>query len=765
MRLPRFLLPWHAMLPWLVAHVAIGLVLVALAGYTWLDQRQTEAARDMTMAQDLLWQEQGLRLHLQTNQNVLENLAYSLAANAIDDTDFNARADALMKDNPEMQSLEFLDATGHRMGGLPVYSSRPSSLVALDDPQVQEAIDGAATLGYAVYSNVIIRDAPVIVLAVPYYHASVYGGIVLAAYSLPELLRLRIPWWMIQRYDLALLDDQGHVVAPLDATVMPGSQLTRTVGVDPLGHELKLRASVRDNPKASSQTWLLGAVFLLLTLLWWMLAMLRRRMLERQAAEVALRDEMGFRSAMEDSLTTGLRAMDRDGRIIYVNPAFCQMVGWSASELLGHIPPMPYWPPEELENCAAAYRAILEGQTPQNGYQLRFMRRNGERFDVRLYSSRLVDGRGEYRGWMASLYDVTEIRREREALAASRKQLLTVLEGLEAAVSVTDEQSGQLLYRNRHHDDLFPLRDEAPCCLVPLIEDHTLAVETRDPVSGRWFHVQRRRIEWVDRRLVWLDIVADVTEVRQYAEDMRLQSEKLQHTARLISMGELASSLAHELNQPLAAISSYSAAAEDMLNAPVPMVEKAGDVLARIGGQARRAGQIIRGIRDFAAKRAPRRENCDLAELLSVPVQLLEPVVRKTQSKVIVEMPDNLPIFQGDSVMLEQVLFNLLKNGIEAMAAAELDAPREITVTASATETELVIAVADRGPGLASPEALFQPFYTTKPDGLGIGLNICRSVIEQHRGQLMAEANPGGGTRFICRLPLAISTAVTEETE
>ncbi|GAB7128297.1 hypothetical protein JCM19000A_28040 [Silvimonas sp. JCM 19000] len=756
------------MLPWLVAHIAIGLVMVALAGYTWLDQRQTQNARELTMAQDLLWQEQGLRLHLQTNQNVLENLAYGLAADGLTEADFAARASLLMKENPELLSVEYLDAKGKRVGGLPVYSGRPNSLPPLDDSQVQEAIDGAATLGYAVYSNVLLREEPQVVLVVPFYHLSVYAGAVVAAYSLPELLRLRIPWWMVQRYDLALLDDQGHVVAPADATLMPGSLLTREVGVDPLGHELKLRASVHDNPRASRQVWLLAAVFLLLVLLWWALAMLRRRMLERQAAEIALRDEMGFRSAMEDSLTTGLRAMDRDGRIIYVNPAFCQMMGWSASELLGHVPPMPYWPPEELANCAAAYRAIMDGQTPQNGYQLRFMRRNGERFDVRLYSSRLVDGRGEYRGWMASLYDVTEIRKEREALAASRKQLLTVLEGLESAVSVTDESSGQLLYRNRHHDDLFPLSDDGVCCLVPLMPADSLVAECQDPITGRWYHVQRRRVEWVDRRPVFLDIAGDITDVRQSAENLRLQNEKLQHTARLVSMGEMASSLAHELNQPLAAISSYAAAAEDMLGAQPPMLERATEVLGKIGGQARRAGQIIRGIRDFAAKRAPRREICNVADLISIPVQLLEPVVRKTQARIIVQLPEGLPDFPGDNVMLEQVLFNLLKNGLEAMAGmANSDNPREMTVSARviSEQNALELVIADRGPGLALANDLFQPFYTTKPDGLGIGLNICRSVLEQHRGHLAVEPNPGGGTRFICRLPLFSTQVLTEEAQ
>ncbi|GLS03421.1 PAS domain-containing sensor histidine kinase [Chitiniphilus shinanonensis] len=761
MRVPSFYVPPHGRMPWLLAHGAIGLVLLMLVGYAWIDHRQTHITQQAALAQDLLWQQQGIRLHLQTNQNVLENLAYGLAARAIKPGDFVARADALMKMNPEMQSLEFVDAKGAREGGLPIYSDRPNSLIPLDNDQLVEAIDGAATLGHAVYSNVILRNEPMVALVVPYFTGSVYSGSVLATYSLPQLLQQRIPWWIVQRYDLVLIDGRGAVMAPSRVEAVP-TGITQSIGFEPPGHELKLVASVREAPRAGRQLWLLGAVIVLLAVLWWVLLLLRQRMGERHRAEAALQDEMRFRSAMEDSLMTGLRAMDLEGRIIYVNPAFCRMVGWRAEELLGHVPPMPYWPPEALEECAAAHRAILDGQTPPNGFPLRFMRRNGDRFDVRLYSSRLVDGRGEYRGWMASMYDVTEIKREREALAASRTQLLTVLEGLEAAVSVTDAETGRLLYRNRHHADTFMLNPEADCCLVPLLPAGSLAADCNDPASGRWYHMQRRSIDWVDGRRVWLDIVSDITEQRVAAEVTRMQSEKLQHTARLVSMGELASSLAHELNQPLAAIGSYAAAGDEMLGLHPPRVQRAREVMVKMGEQAHRAGQIIRGIRNFVAKRAPRAEPCRLEELLAVPLQLLEPLTRQTRARIRVELPPSLPVFPGDPVMLEQVLFNLLKNGLEAMSGMAESAPREIRVSAQVAGDGLEIAIADRGPGMPQPDGPFQPFFSTKPEGLGVGLNICRSVLEQHRGHLRVEPNPGGGTRFICRLPLA-GALITED--
>lgn len=741
---------------WWLAYISISLVLLALTSFVWLDYRQARNAQDTVLSQDLLWQEQGLRLHLQTNQNAIENLAYGIAANALREEDFRARADSLLRASPEMLSVDYVNSSGNRVWGLPAYSARPQSLVPLEDPLLLEVLDGAATLGYVLYSNVIMAGepkVPQIVLVVPIFKGTVYLGSVLASYALPAILQQRVPWWMIQRYDLSLLDGKGNVLAPRDAHIN-FTGISRAVGFEPLGHGLKLQASVRHEKTSVTQLWLLGVVFILLVALFWALRLLRERMRQRQVAEDALLDEMRFRAAMEDSLTTGLLAINTSGHLIYANLAFCSMVGRTQAELLGKSSPMPYWAPEELSVCASAWESLLSGECPVSGFALRFMRRDGERFDVRLYSSRLVDGRGEHRGWMASLYDVTELKSEREALAESRKQLLTVLEGLDAAVSVFDVKSGVVRYRNRHHSDTFPLFADGECCMWPLLPLGDMAAERQDPVSGRWFLVQRRRIQWVDGHIAWLEIAADITERRQQAEDERSREEKLQHTARLVSMGELASSLAHELNQPLAAIAGYAAAGEEILSRDETLSVR--HILAKMGEQARRAGQIISGIRNFSSRRASRSEPCDFAELLTVPMQLLEPMARKYKSRIVLDLAHPLPKVMGDGVMLEQVLFNLIKNGMEAM----VDTPplqREIKVTAYESRDCLEVCVADRGSGIENPALLFQSFYTSKPEGMGIGLNICRSVIEQHQGHLKIQANPDGGSCFIFRLPIVLS--------
>ncbi|MBE9610185.1 PAS domain-containing sensor histidine kinase [Chitinilyticum piscinae] len=756
--------------PWHLGYALLGLLAFALGLYLWLDWQKESALQQATMAQDLLWQEQEIRVRLQTNQNVLENLAYALAAGVISTDDFRVRAEALMRGNPEILAIEWVDSAGVRQAGLPVFSSRPSSLPALDESRVQEMLDGAAILGYPVYSNVLLRhESAMVMQAVPFFRGTAYRGAVLITYALPGLLQQRVPWWMVQRYDLQLVDVQGKVLAPLRNMPLLQGTMVREVSFDPPGQGLRLRAvAVKQQHGAWVRLGIWGLVLSFLLLLAWMLRLMKQRLLERQQAERELTDEILFRSAMENSLVSGLWAMDRDGRMIYVNPAFAQMVGWRSMELVGCRAPLPFWPAEQLQECTATYEAMLRGECPPNGFESRFVRRDGERFDVRLYTSRLVDSAGQERGWMASLYDITELRQEKEALAASRQQLLTVLDGLMAAVSVWDMQTGELRYRNGHHATTFRLPEDAGAvCLLPMQHDRSqpgegVVADCYDQLSARWYQVQRRPIVWVDGRGAWLEIATDITAQRQAEDADRVRDEKLQLTARLVSMGELASSLAHELNQPLAAIASYSAACGSLLDMPEPALPKVRATLDKIGEQSRRAGKIIRGIREFVLKRQPTSEWFSIDELLEMPKQLLEPLARRSSASIVVNLPRRLPQVCGDRVMLEQVIFNLLRNAIEAMADTPVER-RSVSVTASRDDHYVIIHVADHGSGLAEPARLFQPFFSTKPDGMGMGLNICRSIIEQHRGHLWAEANPEGGTVFSFRLPLIQAGTTNQE--
>jgi two-component system sensor histidine kinase DctS len=224
-------------------------------------------------------------------------------------------------------------------------------------------------------------------------------------------------------------------------------------------------------------------------------------------------------------------------------------------------------------------------------------------------------------------------------------------------------------------------------------------------------------------------------------------------------MGEMASTLAHELNQPLAAIASYNTGCLNLVRDGRAIPEDILPALEKIGIQAQRAGKIIRRVHDFVRKSEPKRAPCQVGEVIDDCLGFVEAEARKRHVRIECDTPSESPIL-ADRLMLEQVLLNLIRNGMEAMSETE-ETHRCLSITSETRDGELCISVADNGCGI-SPEIrdkLFTAFFTTKAEGMGIGLSICRSIIEFHRGRLWAEDNPrsptGRGTIFLFTLPLA----------
>jgi two-component system sensor histidine kinase DctS len=369
---------------------------------------------------------------------------------------------------------------------------------------------------------------------------------------------------------------------------------------------------------------------------------------------------------MEDSLFTGLQARDLAGRITYVNPAFCRMTGFTAGELLGCAPPMPYWTPEHRQDPREPRGGPGTPAGADHGYETEFVRRSGERFPALVFEAPLIDEHGRQSGWMGSILDLGE----------------------------------------------------------------------------------QKRIEELNRR----------------------QQEKLQANSRMALLGEVASALSHELNQPLAAITSYASACENLLRAgegaarggPAPAGTAApgiGDALARIRTQSERAGLVIRSVQDFIRRRRVDCEVVSLEDLLSS----VEPLIRLQAVKAggrLAWRADPAAIVLADRTMLEQVLLNMTRNAFEAME--EAPAPRRLLeIDAEAREEAgrafVSVELRDRGAGVppALEAQLFTAFFTTKTDGLGIGLSLCRSVIEAHGGRLEYRARAGGGAVFRFELPAA----------
>jgi C4-dicarboxylate-specific signal transduction histidine kinase len=258
--------------------------------------------------------------------------------------------------------------------------------------------------------------------------------------------------------------------------------------------------------------------------------------------------------------------------------------------------------------------------------------------------------------------------------------------------------------------------------------------------------------------VVQLVVATDITQRRLTQESKRSTELRLQQTSRLINMGEMASSLAHELNQPLTAISNYTMGAAARVRAAASKQETIPtdellDMLNKTARQAERAGTVIKRIRGFVRRSDPIRKFVDPAAIVAEAIGLAEIDARQYGLAIKPELDRDLPALNVDPILIEQVLLNLVKNGLEAMREST---DRSLRVRVRVQSMQMLFCVVDRGPGVAAEirDRLFDSFYTTKAEGLGMGLNICRSIIEAHQGRLWFEDNPEGGSLFWFSLPL-----------
>ena len=261
-------------------------------------------------------------------------------------------------------------------------------------------------------------------------------------------------------------------------------------------------------------------------------------------------------------MLTGMRAMDMHGRITYVNAAFCQMTGWNESDLVGGTAPFPYWPDEDREILASRLDDELNGRTTPGGIQMRVKRRDDSRFDARLYVSPLIDSKGTQTGWMTSMTDITEPNRVREQLTASYERFTTVLDALDAAISVGPIGTEELLFANKMYRQWFGGQSVGHMMLVAqagvpphLANDESLdtvdsfaglpASEIADTDSERtelfvvdldkWLEVRTRYLSWVDGRLAQMVIATDITQRRLAEQESAAQAERSHAASRLIT--------------------------------------------------------------------------------------------------------------------------------------------------------------------------------------------------------------------------------------
>ncbi len=258
-------------------------------------------------------------------------------------------------------------------------------------------------------------------------------------------------------------------------------------------------------------------------------------------------------------------------------------------------------------------------------------------------------------------------------------------------------------------------------------------------------------------RKQFVGIIRDITERVRVETEIRDNQERLAHVTRVSTMGEMASGIAHEINQPLTAIATYAQACRRLLEQKKADPETLDSTLQKIGMQAQRAGEVIRRLRDFIKKRVSHRHVADIEDILQESVKIAQTDTRVLNYGLTLELNNKLPHIVVDSVQIQQVILNLIRNAIDAM---EDNPGQPIKIYAEQSDNEFIeIIVSDQGQGLdeQTREKLFEPFFTTKSSGMGLGLSISQSIINSHGGRLWHTVNRHGGSDFHFTLPLRAS--------
>jgi PAS domain S-box-containing protein len=306
-----------------------------------------------------------------------------------------------------------------------------------------------------------------------------------------------------------------------------------------------------------------------------------------------------------------------------------------------------------------------------------------------------------------------------------------------------------------HSDDRDAFEAALAAAAAPPQRSHA-EVRVRTPGGWRW-------IAWVfsavpgERGAADGIIVSgrDVTERKRAEEDARQHLHSLAHVTRLASMGEMASAIAHEVNQPLTAVVTYTQACMRLLREGRASVGEIAQSMELAGAQAERASQIIRHLRSFVRKDDPELVPLAINDLVAEVSRLARPDARQSAVEIVIALADGLPAIVVDGVQIQQVLLNLVRNAIEAIAASGCEHREVRLITRAGDAGAVEVLVEDTGPGFddATAAKLFEPFFSTKEDGMGIGLSISRSLVEAHGGRIRAERASGGGARFTLALP------------
>jgi PAS domain S-box-containing protein len=435
----------------------------------------------------------------------------------------------------------------------------------------------------------------------------------------------------------------------------------------------------------------------------------------------------------------------------------------------------------DLETEPEKWRLLQEtvfARKPFRDFVYRGVSSDGSPMYVRASGKPLFDTTGEFHGYRGTCSDVTEIMRVQEALRESERSLRSAIDGIAGLVAII-APTGELETANRQVFEYFGRSLEwlknwgTNDAVHPEDLPRVLELFKRGLASGSPFNYEHRmrrfdgEYRWFENRGVpirdesgriahWYFLLVDIEDRTRALARLQQMESDFAHMNRVSMLGELAASLSHEITQPIASARNNARAAQNFLDKQPPDLGEVREALSCVVGDADHAGDIVNRIRDHIKKAPPRKEQFDLNGAINEVIVLGRSAIIKNGVSVQTRLSEGLFPVHGDRVQLQQVVLNLLLNAVEAMGSTEAEA-RELLISTEQDHGGALVAVRDSGPGLdpSHLERVFDAFYTTKSSGMGMGLSICRSIIDAHGGRLWAEANEPRGAVFQFTLPSA----------
>jgi PAS domain S-box-containing protein len=483
-----------------------------------------------------------------------------------------------------------------------------------------------------------------------------------------------------------------------------------------------------------------------------------------------------------------------DGRLRFLNPAALKFIGVSPEKMREWIDTDDWWTqfvhPEEVDRCVANWRHAMKTGEPILEEQ-RVRRYDGTYRWFRDTAVAARDEHGRIIGWYGHTQDIDDQKKAEAALRERERELRLLVDTVPSLIWLMTPE-GLPYYFNKRFVDWAgvesgdaaagPGRPLAIYAEIIHPDDRAEAlallresIATGEPLSLKYrLRGKDGEYRWFDSRLQplrdevgaiirWYGVNLDVDDEVRSQEALRLADERLSRALRAASLSELSVSIAHELNQPLQAVVANAGAFKRWLRADPPNFENATRISEKIIRDAESAAQVLGRIRALFAQATDQRKPVDINAVITEVCDLLIDKLQAGNVRLETQLDPHLPETTADHVQIEQVVFNLLRNSIEAMQAVDARSRVLKITTRRLGEDRLEVEVQDQGPGISDPDRIFEPFYTTKPDGMGMGLAICRSIIEGHGGRLRAENIATGGAAIAFILPVQAIEAISED--